>query len=200
MTIIKTISGKTIDLRYIDTRQLCVMDMAYSLSNIRRFNGHATRNVSVLEHSLMVFDIMRFHLGIKSPAALLAGVMHDAHEYLIGDITQPVKQLMGDAWKAEEYRIQRIVLLHFGVWTAFNAYKPAIHGADMRALSGEREQLMLDDGDVWPCQIYFPTPAWVSYRDGEDHTEGEWRSQFLETYHQLRSEMGTAHQAIPLKS
>ena len=200
MTYLTTISGKVIDLRYIDTQKLCVEDMAYSLSNIHRFNGHAVRNISVAEHSLSVLAIMQIFMNVRCPATLMAGLLHDGHEYLTGDITQPVKQLMGDAWKVEENRIQRVVLQHFGVWTAFQTNAALIHEADMRSLSCEREQLMPANGDVWPCQIKYPSLDWVPCSVGEKLSNGDWRQLFLDNFHILRSGLGDAHQAIPTKS
>jgi hypothetical protein len=57
------------------------------LARINRFNGATSRPVSVLEHSLAVASILPDHLR-------LAGLLHDAHEALIGDIAVPVQEML----------------------------------------------------------------------------------------------------------
>lgn len=197
MTISMTASGKSINLRAIDVDKICIRDVAFSLSNINRFAGHAMRPISVAEHSLMVCQIMEMHFGIRSPAVLLAALLHDSHEYLVGDVTQPVKQLIGSAWKAEEDRIQRVVLKHFKCWTAFSVSHALIHDADMHALSSEREQLMHPDGEVWPCQITHPAIDWVKY-SASQFTAEDWRQMFVDKYNELRFAIAQAHASIPV--
>lgn len=184
--IIMTASGKSINLAAIDTSKLCIRDAAYALAHINRFNGHALRPISVAEHSLMVVEILERHFSVKSAPVLLAALLHDAHEYLIGDVTQPVKVLMGDAWTAIEQRIQRTVLKHFGIWTAFKTYGPWIHDADMYALTSEREQLMSPDGEFWPCQATHPAISWVRYGSASQFTADDWRQMFMDKYSELR--------------
>jgi hypothetical protein len=186
MTQITVASGKTIDLRAIEPHKLCVRDMAYALSNINRFNGHSLRPISVAEHSLMVADIMERHFSVRDAAALLAALLHDGHEYLIGDVPSPIKPLLGDAWAVLEASTQRQLLKHFGVWTAFNTYKAWIHDADMLALTSEREQLMHPDAGYWPCQATHPAIDWVRYGDASQFTPDDWRQAFIDRFNELR--------------
>jgi hypothetical protein len=199
MTWMMTASGQTIDLRLIDPEKIHIEDVAYSLSNIHRFNGHAHRQVSVAEHSLVVCDVLSREFKIKSPAVLMAGLLHDAHEYLTGDLSQPMKQLIGEPWRVEEDRIQKITLLHFGVWTAFCTSKKLIHDADMYALTGERVQLMTtpEDHALWPCQITHPALAWLKYPADGQFTAADWQRAFIDKFDELNVAAVLANAAIP---
>ena len=197
MTIIHTASGKAIDLLVIDASQLCIRDIAYSLSNINRFYGHTLRPISVAEHSLIVCEIMARHFGITSPSVLLAALLHDAHEALVGDVAQPVKQLLGPAWRDEEDRIQRVVLKRFGVYTAFVTHRHEIHDADMHALTSEREQLIHPDAqDVWPCQVTHPALDWVRYGSASQFSPDDWRHAFFARYQELTSALSLQHSQL----
>lgn len=193
MTWLLTSAGECMDLRVLDADKLQIDSVAYSLSHINRFTGHALRPVSVAEHSLMVCEIMERHFGITSAAALMAGLLHDAHESLTGDLSSPMKQLIGPAWIAEEHRIQRQVLQRFGMWTAFTTHHHTIQAADLHALSSEREQLMPEGGPRWPCQDFFPAIDWVQYPQPSEFTPDDWRQMFLERHAELTFAISLSH-------
>ena len=197
MTWLMTVSGACIDLACIGLSKVDIKDIAYALSHINRFTGHSYRPISVAEHSLVVCDILERHFQVTSPTGLLAALMHDAHEYLTGDISQPMKQLLGDPFKAEEDRIQRAVLSRFGLLTAFNTHKRWIKDADLLALSSERTQQMADNGDVWPCQVTHPPLDWVRYGPPGSFTPDDWRIAFLNRFTELQERVRAANEAIP---
>ena len=91
MTIIKqTYSGRLIDVLNPNPSDISFLDIAHHLSHIQRFNGGTTRSLSVARHSLNVSSIVLDDTG--SPLSALYGLLHDAHEYITGDITTPIKQ------------------------------------------------------------------------------------------------------------
>ena len=186
MTWMLTVSGKSIDLDCIADHKVTAQDIAYSLSNINRFTGHALRNVSVAEHSLMVCAIAERQLNVRSPSGLLAALMHDAHKYLTGDVSAQMKLLVGPAWDVVEERIQRDVLSRFGLLTAFHGHRGTIKAARLMALTAERQQLMFDDGLTWPCETTHPAPEWVRYGgDSAAFTADEWRQAFINRFNEL---------------
>lgn len=196
MTHILTHSGQTINLAAIDHSRVDLLDIAYSLAHTNRFNGHSARPISVAEHSIVVSEIMERHLAVRSPAVLLAGLMHDAHEYLTGDMSQPMKQLAGSVWAQIENRIQHAVLTRFGLWTAFTTGQTAIHAADMHALSTEREKLMHPDGHVWPCQQSHPAIDWAYHGHTTDYTADDWRRMFLDRFQELSFAIDQQHATL----
>ena len=82
-TLVGTVSGKLVDLLWPDWREIALGDIAHGLARIPRFLGQKHRTISVLEHSLAVGNMLTVNLR-------LAGLLHDAHEYLFGDLVTPV--------------------------------------------------------------------------------------------------------------
>lgn len=85
--------GKKINLAQPDLSDVSIGDIAYALANQTRYNG-ALGFYSVARHSIEVVDELLDFRG-ADPQVPLAGLLHDAHEAFIGDITRPVKQLLG---------------------------------------------------------------------------------------------------------
>lgn len=194
MRPITTIStGHDIDLAWPDLTHMGIEQAAHALSQINRFTGHTTRALSVAEHSLMVCDILQRHFQQTNPAVLLAGLLHDVHEALTGDVITPMKALLGGDWMVAENRIQRQVLKHFGVWTAYSTNFLLIGQADKHALSAEREQL-LPLGQTWPVQISYPALFWCVYPTSPSKTADDWRAAFIARFHELRSQIDAIHQ------
>lgn len=93
-----------LDLSDPDQAMLDVRDMARVLSRIPRFNGHGVNRISVAEHSVNVASTVKYYLNTNRAHEFsnrfkrdleLAGLFHDGHEYLVGDISTPFKRLIG---------------------------------------------------------------------------------------------------------
>ena len=84
-------------------------EIGHSLAHINRFTGHACRAYSVAEHSLLVAD-MAVQDGHGYMVEICA-LMHDAHESITGDVSTPVKQMLGNAWARFE-NAQQHALMH----------------------------------------------------------------------------------------
>lgn len=194
MTWLLTASGSEIDLRYMASFDVRIEDVAHSLSYLNRFTGHTERPYSVAEHSVLVCDLMRTHYKVTDPSHLLAGLLHDAHESLTGDLSAPMKQLIGSAWNEEEDRIQRAVLKRFGVWTAFTAGWQTIKDADLLALSCERISLMPMSQLPWRVLQTHPPVAVLSKGETPPHVA---RDRFLNRYRDLVNQRAARAAAIP---
>lgn len=80
-------SGQLIDLNCPESCTIDIRDIAHSLANINRFNGHLRHQITVARHSVYVSDLV--------PETLrLAALLHDAHEAYLGDIVRPVKSFL----------------------------------------------------------------------------------------------------------
>ena len=174
MTWMLTATGQQVDLRCIATDALRIEDIAHHLALINRWSGATSRPYSVAEHSLLVVRIMEVEHGITSPSALLAGLLHDAHEAYTGDLTSPMKQIIGDAWHAEEQRIQHAVRAHFDILVPSAAHAEQIKTADLQALATEwrdlvgRPELMPPDLPApvgWIAMAARPVRDWTCLRD-----------------------------------
>lgn len=86
-TWIQTYTGKRVDLSKPTSDDISITDIAHSLSLLNRFTGHTRLPISVAQHSIMVANYMP--KGDK-----LVGLLHDAHEAYIGDISSPAANLI----------------------------------------------------------------------------------------------------------
>ena len=85
----ETRSGRMLDPFDLDPRLVEIGDIAYGLARVARFGGQT--DYCVAEHSLEVAALLK-ELWCCGPRMQLAGLMHDAHEYVLGDLSRPVKQ------------------------------------------------------------------------------------------------------------
>lgn len=90
---IKTFKNKRIDLLGIDPTQICIEDIAHSLSMKCRFAGFCDKFYSVAEHSILVSKMIIQRGGSKKISNALYGLLHDASEAYMGDIPRPYKSL-----------------------------------------------------------------------------------------------------------
>lgn len=196
MTWMLTDQGHVIDIRYINSERIDLRDVAKSLSLTYRFNGMTRRPYSVAEHSLNVVDILERKFGVNSPAVLQAALMHDAHEFITGDLSSPMKEVIGDAWRVEESRIQRQVLRRFGIWNAFLSHHVEIKHADLYALSTERVQLLPEHERVWPCTDSHPPLDWINLSLFDDWAPVQWEAAFLLRFNELREAIKAGQQTM----
>jgi len=121
-------------------------DIAQALGRICRFNGHLRRDVelyTVAQHSVIVSHAC-------PPNLALIGLLHDAHEAFLGDVTTPVKSLLSDAYRVAERRHQWAIATAFDVdvmllWDM----PPEIKTADLAALATERRDLVEHKNRPW---------------------------------------------------
>jgi len=122
MTWKQTYTGRKFDLHNPTPDQVHWADIGYQLAGLRRFDGALVGDWSVADHSLLVARIIREQGGDQR--AQLHGLLHDAHEAYIGDLTTPVKQALAatgsgkeitDAWQDLERRIDAVIFVKAGL-------------------------------------------------------------------------------------
>lgn len=189
MTWLLTSTGRRVDLRLTDPSTLSIDDVAHHLAQLNRFTGACRRPYSVAEHSVHVVSVMRDEMGIDSPHALLAGLLHDAHEAYIGDLSTPLKTALDAedpdrAWRRLESRVRAQVQRRFGVRAASVGYRRAIRAADLRMLATERRCLMPPGVPDWP-QLHGIAPSdeiWLADYDDRSFDWRDWRDQFAQQH------------------
>jgi len=174
-------------------------DIAHALAQINRYTGHTHRPYSVAEHSLLVADIAAARGA--GPVCQMAALMHDAHEAYCGDVSSPVKWALGVAWTGFEAVHALNVRRHFGLLTAFAAYRAEIKLCDLIALATERRDLSsFDPGNNTPWPV-LDTPGaevqpWPRNEEGNapsiarGHIEKHWtywRDAYLVRHADLRA-------------
>jgi uncharacterized protein len=110
------LSGRRLDLLDPSPLDVEIDDIAHGLARVARWNGQTegAHIFSVAQHSLLVETLarQRARLDRKSRLAVL---LHDAPEYVIGDMISPFKAVIGDAYKAVEARLLAAIHLRFGL-------------------------------------------------------------------------------------
>ena len=183
---ILTRNGSQVDLEVFSPSSISVLDVAAALSKINRFNGHTSRLYSVAEHSLHVVTVMERELHITDPGALYAGLLHDAHEAYVQDLSTPLKTLLGAEWASVERRAQISVLQRFDALEHFMLHHSAIKVADLTMLATERRDLMPATGPQWAVLRGVEPLPYFELSEFDAMECDDWRDAFIERFSELR--------------
>jgi uncharacterized protein len=176
------LSGRRLDILDPSPLDVELTDIAHGLARVARWNGQTQGDYpfSVAQHSVLVLEIFRAGLTAPDARGELYALLHDAPEYVMGDIISPFKAAMGGNYKEVENRLLGAVYLHFSLPAAppaavtrqikradkAAAFHEAIHLAgfeleEARKFFGEPEQAGFDlegfDGLIrpWPTREAF---------------------------------------------
>lgn len=116
-----------------------IEDIAHALSNLCRFTGHTREFYSVAEHSYYVSTIV-------PPQHALAGLLHDAAEAYLGDVSSPLKALLPD-YKTLERQIEMQIFQTFDLPASLPA---EVKHADLVMVATEKRDLMPVTANQWP--------------------------------------------------
>ena len=113
----RMLSGRRLDLLDPSPLDIEIEDIAHGLAFVARWNGQTKGKFaySVAEHSLLVERIFRELNPSASEKWLLAALLHDAPEYVIGDMISPVKAAIGSAYQTLDDRLSRAIHIRFGL-------------------------------------------------------------------------------------
>jgi 5'-deoxynucleotidase YfbR-like HD superfamily hydrolase len=129
----RMLSGRRLDLLDPTPMDIEIEDIAHGLAFVARWNGQTLGDFpySVAEHSLLVEEIFtRANPGV-APRWRLAALLHDAPEYVIGDMISPVKAAIGPSYGALDERLTAAIHLRFGLPAQLpHEIKKAIKAAD----------------------------------------------------------------------
>ncbi len=103
----RMLSGRHLDLLAPDPADIEIEDIAHGLARVARWNGQTkgAHSFSVAQHSMLVETIVCAQNPAFSPQELLAALLHDAPEYVIGDLISPFKAAIGLDYKSFENRL-----------------------------------------------------------------------------------------------
>lgn len=169
---ILTRSGSYFDFENPESSDIFPTDLAHALSQMCRYTGHTTHFYSIAQHCVLTSYVV-------PPEHAFAGLMHDAHEAYVGDMSSPLKQLCPD-YRAIEKRVEAAVAARFGLSTPWH---PEIKRADLIMLLTEKRDLTVGASHRWPMldglepreQRITPLPA--------DAAKLLWLARFDELYH-----------------
>jgi 5'-deoxynucleotidase YfbR-like HD superfamily hydrolase len=113
----RMLSGRRLDLLDPSPFDVEIEDIAHGLAFVARWNGQTVGEYaySVAEHSLLVEELF-CRIGPEAPVKWrLAALLHDAPEYVIGDMISPVKAAVGPGYKTLDERLTAAVHMRFGL-------------------------------------------------------------------------------------
>lgn len=113
----RMLSGRRLDLIDPSPVDVEIADIAHGLARVARWNGQ-TRGpeiFSVAQHSLLVDGLFAAAAPESPPQSRLAALLHDAPEYVIGDMISPFKAAIGGDYKLIEERLKRAIHIRFGL-------------------------------------------------------------------------------------
>ena len=160
----RMLSGRRLDLLDPSPFDIEIEDIARGLARVARWNGQTSGDhaFSVAEHSVVVEDL--FGKISKNPTReeRLMALLHDAAEYVIGDMISPFKQALGIDYKAFEARLEEAIHLRFGLPAKMPAkLKKTIKQADICCAWFEATQIAgfsLEEGN----RFFTPPPVGIS--------------------------------------
>lgn len=190
----RMLSGRRLDLLDPSPLDIEIADIAQGLARVARWNGQTSGDhaFSVAQHSLLVEAIFcRLHPG-ATPAERLTALLHDAPEYVIGDMISPFKSVMGGDYRQVERRLLAAIHLRFGLPAETpERARNIIKRADQAAAFFEAT-LLAGFGQAEAAR-FFGRPRGLSYAE-DDLKPASARSvqkAFLARYERLEAERGT---------
>lgn len=189
----RMLSGRRLDLLDPTPVDIEIEDIAHGLAFVARWNGQTRGDFaySVAEHSLLV-ETLFGRISPKAPAKWrLAALLHDAPEYVIGDMISPVKDAVGPDYGALDDRLAAAVHIRFGLPSAIPAQvKKQIKKADK--ISAWMEATQIAGFSKTEASRFFGTPDALLMEELGILLRApvETRNAFTDRHNELLREMG----------
>lgn len=112
----RMLSGRRLDLLDPSPLDVEISDIAHGLARVARWNGQTRGGhaFSVAQHCLVVEEVFR-RCTDSDCQNLMMALLHDAPEYVIGDMISPFKSVVGGGYKTVEHRLEAAIHLRFGL-------------------------------------------------------------------------------------
>ncbi|MEL6858712.1 MAG: HD family hydrolase [Pseudomonadota bacterium] len=113
----RMLSGRRLDLIDPSPMDVEIEDIAHGLARVARWNGQTkgAYAFSVAQHSVIVEALCVQLEPRLDPKSRLLALLHDAPEYVIGDMISPFKAVLGDSYKDVEARLAYAIHARFGL-------------------------------------------------------------------------------------
>lgn len=113
----RMLSGRRLDLIDPSPLDIEIEDIAHGLARVARWNGQTIGDnaFSVAQHSIIVEQIASFLKPNLTPQERMMALLHDAPEFVIGDMISPFKNALGIDYRIFEDKLERAIHLRFGL-------------------------------------------------------------------------------------
>lgn len=181
------LSGRRLDLLDPSPLDVEIDDIAHGLARVARWNGQTVGDhaFSVAQHCVLVEELTRRLEPRLEPKWRLTVLLHDAPEYVIGDMISPFKAVVGGGYKTVEHRLEAAIHIRFGLPATVPA---AIKALTKRAdhVSAYFEAIELAGFGPEEAQELFGAPKGFPERLGlEPWSTGEAERRFLERFAEI---------------
>ena len=176
----RMLSGRRLDLLDPSPLDVELEDIAHGLARVARWNGQTdgAHIYSVAQHALLVEVFARQKVPRLDRRGRLAVLLHDAPEYVIGDMISPFKAVIGDSYKAVEARLLAAIHVRFGLPAALpQDLQKLIKAADRTAAFFEATRLA--GFDLAEARKFFGRPQPLSNALERDYLT-PWPAQIAE--------------------
>ncbi len=184
----RMLSGRRLDLLDPSALDIEIEDIAHGLARVARWNGQTsgTHIFSVAQHSLLVETLAHARAPGLDRSRRLAVLLHDAPEYVIGDMISPFKAVIGDAYKVIERRLLAAIHRRFGL--------PAKSAPELEKLikTADREAAFLEATrlagfEITEARRFFGRPPAVSLSMERDYLK-PWPAETAQARYLARFE------------
>jgi hypothetical protein len=189
----RMLSGRRLDLLEPSPFDIEIEDIAHGLARVARWNGQTIGNhgFSVAQHSVIVEEISAHVRPGLEPRWRLAALLHDAPEYVIGDMISPFKAALGLDYRNFEDRLETAIHIRFGLPAVIPAeIKALIKAADRACAFFEATQIA--GFGVEESLDYFGEPPEGYTLKVEPEAASVAQARYLERYHLLAEAAGLA--------
>ena len=183
----RMLSGRRLDLLDPQPRDIAIEDIAHGLARVARWNGQTVgpHIFSVAQHSLLVEALCAAE-GQAGRQIRLAALLHDAAEYVVGDLISPLKGALAGNYASVEHNLLAAVHLRFAIGPLDAATHERLKVADRAA--ARLEASALAGFDVDEADVIFGPPRsdvsrWASYLTPR-HADAV-QDAFLSRFHAL---------------
>ena len=113
----RMLSGRRLNILQPSPLDIELEDIAHGLSRLARWNGQTSGrySFSVAQHSILVEEILHMNSSKLPNSWRLACLLHDAPEFVIGDMITPLKQALGLEYRKIEEKLQQAIHIRFGL-------------------------------------------------------------------------------------
>lgn len=175
----RMLSGRRLDLLDPSPLDIELGDIAHGLARVARWNGQTQGDYafSVAQHSVLVTEVFSSLMPEADDSARLYALLHDAAEYVMGDIISPLKAAMGGDYKEFENRLLGAIHMRFSLAAVPPApVAKAIKKADKEAAFFEAVHLA--GFEASEAKRYFGEPSLAGFDlDGFDRLIRPWPTQ-----------------------
>lgn len=184
------LSGRRLDLIDPSPLDVEIEDIAHGLARVARWNGQTLGDhaFSVAQHSLVVEEVCRdLSPGLSADKCLIA-LLHDAPEYVIGDMISPFKAVLGPGYREFEDSLERAIHIRFGLPPKTDAkLKKLIKRADH--ISAWLEAVQLAGFSSLEADEIFGAPEVKSDKKLIPLPATEAQAQFIERFEEILKEL-----------